>query len=89
VREAGALQTPSILVRGSSSAEHITDNFNGFLTENSIEAFSAKLRELINSPDLIRSTGLNASQTIARSWESVAEEVLDRYKKIMQRKWRR
>ncbi|MFT3752256.1 MAG: glycosyltransferase [Paludibacter sp.] len=89
IREAGALQTPSILVKGSSSAEHITDNFNGFLTENSVESFSAKLRELVNSPELISATGLKASQTIARSWESVAEEVLDRYKKIMQRKWRR
>jgi 1,2-diacylglycerol 3-alpha-glucosyltransferase len=89
VREAGALHTPSILVKGSSAAENITDNFNGFLVENSIESFSAKLRELINSPEIIEKNGLNASQTIARSWESVTEEVLDRYKKIMLRKWRR
>jgi len=31
---------------------------------------------------------LNASKSIARSWESVTEEVLDRYNKLMQRKWR-
>jgi len=89
IREAGARQTPSVLIRGSSSAENITNNFNGFLIENSVESFSTKLRELINSPETIKNTGLNASQTIARSWESVTEEVLDRYKKIMQRKWRR
>ncbi|HJV78371.1 MAG TPA: glycosyltransferase [Paludibacter sp.] len=89
VREAGALQTPAILIKGSSSAQNITDNFNGFLIENSCESFAAKLRELIDSPEKIRNAGLNASQTIARSWESVAEEVLDRYKKLIQRKWRR
>ncbi|HEY6914432.1 MAG TPA: glycosyltransferase [Paludibacter sp.] len=89
VREAGAMQTPSVLVKGSSSAENITNNFNGFLIENSVESLSSKLRELINSPEIIKKTGLNASQTIARSWESVTEEVLDRYKKIMLRKWRR
>lgn len=88
IREAAALQTPSVLVRDSSSAENITNNFNGFLTDNSVESFSSKLRELINSPALINSTGLNASKSITRSWESVTEEVLDRYKKIMQRKWR-
>ena len=88
IREAAALQTPSVLVRDSSSAENITNNFNGFLTDNSVESFSAKLRELIFSPDLINITGLNASKSITRSWESVTEEVLDRYKKIMQRKWR-
>ena len=89
VREAAALQTASVLVRGASSAENITDNFNGFLTDNSPESFSSKLRELINSPEKIRNAGINASNTLARSWESVTEEVLDRYQKLMQRKWKR
>ncbi len=89
IREAGALHTPSVLVSGSSSAENITDNFNGFLTEDSVESFSAKLRELINSPEKIQEVGMNASQTIARSWESVTDEVLDRYKFLMQRKWKK
>ncbi len=89
VREAGALQTPSILVRDSSSAESIVDNFNGFLIENSRESLTAKLMELNNSPDKIHLAGLQASQTIARSWESVTEEVLDRYKKLIDRKWKK
>ncbi len=89
VREAGALQTPSILVAGSSSAQIITDNFNGFLTQNTVESFAAKLRELITNPEKIKVAGLNASKTIARSWESVTDEVLDRYKNLMQRKWKK
>lgn len=88
IREAGAMHTPSILVQGSSSAENVIDNFNGFLISNSVESFSAKLRELLNAPERIRIAGLNASKSIARSWESVTEEVLDRYNKLMQRKWR-
>jgi len=89
VREAGALHTPSVLVSGASSAENITDGFNGFLTENSVESFSAKLRELISTPEKIHIAGLNASQTIARSWESVTDEVLDRYNHLMIRKWKK
>ena len=89
IREAGAMHTPSILVEGSSSAENIIDNFNGFLIKNSKESFVAKLRELIASPERIHKAGLNASQSIARSWESVVDEVLDRYKKLMLRKWRK
>ena len=88
IREAGAMHTPSILVEGSSSAENVTDNFNGFLVKNSVESFSAKLIELMNAPERIRIAGLNASKSIARSWESVTEEVLDRYNKLMLRKWR-
>jgi len=88
IREAGAMHTPSILVEGSSSAENVIDNFNGFLVKNSVESFSSKLIELISAPERIRMAGLNASKSIARSWESVTEEVLDRYNKLMQRKWR-
>lgn len=87
LREAAALQTPSVLVRGSSSAQNIIDNYNGFLIEDSSESFAAKLRELINAPEKIKSAGVNASQSIARSWESVTEEVLDRYQKLMKRTW--
>ena len=89
IREAGALQTPSVLVAGSSSAESITDNFNGFLTEDSVESFSSTLRDLIHSPEKIHLAGMNASKTIARSWESVTDEVLDRYKNLMLRKWKK
>jgi len=89
IREAAAMHTPSILVKGSSSAENVTDNFNGFLVNNSVDSFAEKLRELTGSPERIELAGLNASQSIARSWESVTEEVLDRYKKLMQRKWRK
>jgi len=83
------MHTPSILVEGSSSAENIQDSFNGFLIQESEESFAQKLRDLINKPETIKNVGLNASQTIARSWESVTEEVLDRYQKLMQRKWRK
>ena len=89
IREAAAMHTPSILVKGSSSAENVTDNFNGFLVNNSVDSFAEKLRELTGSPERIELAGLNASQSIARSWESVTEEVLDRYKKLMERKWRK
>jgi len=85
VREAAALQTPTIFIDGSSSAEKIIDNFNGFLTGNLPELFANKLRELIASPDKIRMAGLNASKTIARSWESVTDEVIDRYEKLILR----
>lgn len=85
VREAAAMQTPTIFVAGSSSAEKIVDNFNGFLTDNTAESFAGKLSELINSPDKIHLAGLNASKTIARSWKSVSEEVIDRYENLMLR----
>ena len=87
IREAAAMQTPSVLLRDTSSAENVIDYFNGFLTENSVESFSSKLRELLSAPIKIKIAGENAANSLARSWESVAEEVHDRYQKLMTRKW--
>lgn len=85
VREAAALGTPSIMVEESTIAEMITNNQNGFLTSNSIESFASCLRNLISNPALIKRIGINASESITRSWESVTDEVLDRYHHLMNR----
>jgi len=85
VREAAALGTPSVLVEESTVAKTITNNQNGFLTHNSIESFSSCLRKLISDPNLIKKVGINASESITRSWESVTDEVLDRYNHLIKR----
>ncbi|NLI72174.1 MAG: glycosyltransferase family 4 protein [Bacteroidales bacterium] len=86
VREAAALHTPSVVTAGSSTSEIITDNVNGFLTENSPEALAEKIRSISENKEIISIVGENASKTIARSWESIAEEVLDRYNHLIARK---
>ena len=79
VREASTLHTPSLLVKGSTASEVVTDDYNGFLTENSSEAMARRILKLIDTPEHIKQVGLNASKTIARSWDDVTEEVLHRY----------
>ena len=87
VREAGALGTPSIMVAGSTAAEILTDQVNGFLIENTPQSLADKLQHLMQNPALIKEAGHNASHTIARSWESIVqEEVLDRYLSLIWRK---
>lgn len=82
IHEAAALQTPSLLVNDSTISQTITNNVDGFLAENTAELLAQRLRELIANPALIKSAGLCASKTINRSWESVTDEVLDRYKHL-------
>ena len=86
VREAAALGTPSVLIEGSTISKAITNNYNGFLTQDSNESFASCLRELISKPELISSVGLNASKTITRTWESMTDDVIDRYQNLVKRK---
>lgn len=86
VREAAALHTPSVLIENSTSAEIVLDSVNGFLSGNSVDAYSSRLRDLVLTPELLVRVGDEASLTIARSWEDVVEEVYDRYVNLMSRK---
>ncbi len=85
VREAAALHTPSLLLEHSTAAEIIRHNENGFLAAHSPEAFAAHIRYITGNPKLLETVGLKASQTIARPWEDIIGEVLDRYKKLTKR----
>ena len=79
VREAAALGTPSILLRGSTASEVITDRSNGFLTEKRPEDFAALVERLATHPDELRRAASGARKTLVRSWQNVVEEVADRY----------
>ena len=86
VKEAAALQTPSVMVKTATAASVIIDNENGFLIPNEVEAFAHRLRELIHDPERVHRVGIQASHTLVRSWEDVVGEVLDRYNRLIARK---
>ena len=85
VREAAALHTPSVLIGGSTAAAKITDNVNGFLSSNSEEAFAQKIVQLLQDKPQVEMVGKRASETLARSWEDIADEVSDRYRNLIKR----
>jgi glycosyltransferase involved in cell wall biosynthesis len=82
-REAAALYTPSLMIRGATAASQITDNYNGFLINNSPVSLAHKLDELMLHPDLLKKNGLEAARTLTKSWEQIGEEVLDRYMRLI------
>lgn len=85
VREAASMATPSIIPIGSTSSQVIRHNENGFLIEDTPEAYAAEITRLYNNRNEILRTGLNARQTLVRGWESVMEEVEDRYLSLIRR----
>jgi glycosyltransferase involved in cell wall biosynthesis len=86
VKEAAALQTPSVMVETATAASIITDNENGFLIPNDLDAFASRLRELIHDPERVYRVGVQASHSIVRSWEDVVGEVLERYNRLIAKK---
>lgn len=85
VREAAALHTPSVVARGSNTAEIIRDEMNGFLADNDVDAFANRLRYLLERPSVVANAGFCAAQTLTRSWSDIAMEVTDRYQHLIDR----
>jgi glycosyltransferase involved in cell wall biosynthesis len=82
VREAVAMHTPSLMLQDSTAAEVIRSGENGFLTANSTKEYADRIVWLMEHPALLQQVGVKASETIARSWENVIEEVIQRYEDI-------
>lgn len=85
LREAAAMATPGILLRGSTASEVIHTGENGFLTGNSAEDYANLILRLNADRGLISSAGEAARATLVRSWKNVVDEVIDRYGSILRR----
>ncbi len=84
VRESAVMKTPAILVKGSSSAEIIKDNYNGLLCDNTEESLADKLKFVIENNSTIKQIGENAYNTIPVDWMSIMDNVVNNYKNIIE-----
>ena len=79
VKEAAAFGVPSVLVDGSAAAEEVADGTNGFVTDNSVQAYAEKLGMLLDHPESIARAGEGARRTLCTSWRAAVQEVRERY----------
>ena len=86
VREAAALDTPSVMLKEASASGMLTDGETGFRIDGTLDAFEALLRALAADPGL-RQTVARGARGIVRSWQDVADEALDRYNAILTRRF--
>lgn len=83
VQEAAAVGCPSIAIANSNVAEQITDNYNGFLSQDDPKIFASKIAESIADLDKLSQIGQNAQKSICKSWETIVDEVKEHYLEII------
>lgn len=85
VREAAAMKTPSVLIRGSDAAEFIREEKNGFLCSEDKADFVNTIVRALSDEDTLKKVGDEAQRTLCRTWENVVGEVKTRYQDILAR----
>ncbi len=88
LREAAAMKTPSVLIRGSTVAEAFEDGKNGFLCSENTDDFVQTIVKALSDPEMLAQVAEHAQKTLCRTWEDVATEVAGRYRSILER-WAR
>ena len=81
-REASKMGTPLLLAKGSSSAEKIIDNENGFLADLTPEAWADKIMQIENNPQIYQKVKANCS-SIYPTVDQIVDSVLEKYKEII------
>ena len=83
VREAAAMGTPAVMIRGSSAAEVIADGENGYLCDNEAWDLEKTIVKALQNPDELQRVGEKARETIPVSWETIMEYAVERYEKLI------
>ncbi len=83
VREAASCQTPSVVVRGSCSAEGIQDGINGFLCEDDPADIA---RVILEALPKAKKVGEEARRTIPKPWDEIITDVIDKYEFLIKKK---
>lgn len=81
LREAAAMGTPAVVVRGSCSAEGITDGENGFICED--ESGEAIAQAVLRALPLVKQVGERAQETIPIPWERIMRDAVAEYQRLI------
>ena len=83
VRESAAAGTPSVVLANTAPAEVVRDGENGFVCEESPDSLSRILERALSDQAGLRRIGERARKTIPIPWETVMNDVIDRYQALV------
>lgn len=84
--EAASQRTPGVFLKNTATSSTITDNVNGFLSEETVGAYSDKIIEVMENKELYKKVSDNAYYDLYRTWDNAVEEIYDIYKDLIDKK---
>lgn len=82
--ESAAYHTPGVFIKGSQSGYGVTDNVDGFLSDDNEEAFAETILNAIADRQRLKEIGENANKNLYISWQDCTQMLLNKYQEIGQ-----
>lgn len=83
VREAAAMGTPAVVLRGSSAAECVRDGENGFLCDDDPDDLARVIDGALADAARLERIGHAARETIPVPWSTLVEDVVRQYERLL------
>ena len=84
--EASSQSTPTVFLRGAATADTVTEDVNGYLSDNSVEAFADKIIEIFSNKEKYDEVCSNAFRDLYVSWDDAVKKTYEDYLKIIKNK---
>ncbi len=81
--EAAAYDTPGVFIKDSCAGYGVEDGVNGYISEDTAEAFAQKIKQAIADRGQLATVGKNAGRDLYISWEECSRQFLERIKQIV------
>ena len=82
--EAASQHTPTLFVREAATACDITDNVNGFISENNSIEYAKKIEEVLKDEKKLKEVSEQAYKDIYISWDDEVEDIYKRYLRLIE-----
>ncbi len=81
--EAACQSTPTLLLEGTMASDGMTDNVNSFMSKPDEKSFAARIMQLQDDRELLARVGEGARRDLFRTWDSLVDDVYDRYGELI------
>ena len=84
--EAAYFEKPTLALADTAISEKMTDNKNGFVIQNDVDACAEKVLFCYNNRDMVRAVGVEAKKDLYRTYEddNIAKAILNQYKQAIE-----
>lgn len=77
--ESACYHTPAVFIKGSTTSCTVTDNVNGFLTENSVKDYANRIKQIMQNKELLKTVSENANNQLYVTWKQICNRLYNDY----------